>query len=248
MRIDILTLFPEMFTGPFDQSIMQRAREKGLLELFIWNIRDFTTDRHRVVDDTPYGGGPGMVLKPEPIFAAVETVSQGHREPGRIILLSPQGKPFNQKVATNLAQEKRLILLCGHYEGFDERIRQGLTLEEISIGDYVLTGGELPAMVLVDAVVRLIPGVLGESRSHMEDSFSEGLLEHPHYTKPRLFRGMEVPEVLLSGHHEKIARWRRKEALRRTWLRRPELLETAPLTEEDRKVLAMIIDEEKDRG
>ncbi|MDR5695522.1 MAG: tRNA (guanosine(37)-N1)-methyltransferase TrmD [Armatimonadota bacterium] len=240
MRIDIVTIFPEAFT-PLELSILGRARAAGIVDIHIHNLRDFTTDRHRTVDDYPYGGGAGMVMKPEPFFAAVEAILREARtERPRIILTTPQGRLFNQAIARELASWDHLILLCGHYEGVDERVALGLATDEISIGDYVLTGGELAAMVIVDAVVRLIPGVVGEEESVRQDSFSEGLLDYPHYTRPPEFRGMRVPEVLLSGHHEAIRRWRRKEALRRTLLRRPDLLNRANLTEEDRRFLEEI--------
>ena len=233
MRFDIMTLFPEMFASPFGYSILARAREHGVIEIALHNPRDWTTDRHHVVDDYPYGGGAGMVMKPEPIFAAVEAVHQG----GPIILLSPQGRLFTQAVARELAQEPRITLICGHYEGVDERIRERLATDEISIGDYVLTGGELGAMVIVDAVSRLLPGVLAPG-STAEESHSAGLLEYPHYTRPPEFRGWRVPDVLLSGHHAAIARWRRKESLRRTRARRPDLLARLDLSPQDEKLLA----------
>ena len=218
MHFDIFTLFPGMFQGPFTESILKRAQERGLLSIALHNIRDVTTDRHHIVDDYPYGGGAGMVMKPEPIFAAIEAVYQS----GPIILLTPQGRLFNQHIAMELAAEPRLTLLCGHYEGIDERVRQHLVTDEISIGDYVLTGGELAAMIVVDAVSRLLPGVLAAD-STQEESHTSGLLEYPQYTRPPEFRGWRVPDVLLSGHHEQIARWRRKEALRLTRQRRPDL-------------------------
>ncbi|MBX5458574.1 MAG: tRNA (guanosine(37)-N1)-methyltransferase TrmD [Thermogemmatispora sp.] len=234
MHIDIFTLFPAMFEGPFSESILKRARERGLLSIALHNIRDFTTDKHHVVDDYPYGGGVGMVMKPEPIFAAVEAVYQG----GPIILLTPQGRLFNQQIARELAREPRLSLICGHYEGVDERVAEHLATDELSIGDYVLTGGELPAMVIVDAVARLIPGVLGDDASTHEESHSDSLLEYPQYTRPPEFRGWRVPEVLLSGNHAQIARWRRKEALRRTKRRRPDLFAKLDLSsKEDQKLL-----------
>ena len=218
MHFDIFTLFPTMFHGPFTESILKRAQEHGLLSIALHNIRDVTTDKHHIVDDYPYGGGAGMVMKPEPIFSAVETIYQG----GPIILLTPQGRLFNQHIARELAQEQRITLLCGHYEGVDERVRQYLATDELSIGDYVLTGGELAAMIVVDAVSRLLPGVLAQDSTH-EESHSANLLEYPQYTRPPEFRGWRVPDVLLSGHHEQIARWRRKESLRRTRERRPDL-------------------------
>ncbi|RAQ96745.1 tRNA (guanosine(37)-N1)-methyltransferase TrmD [Thermogemmatispora tikiterensis] len=234
MHIDIFTLFPAMFEGPFSESILKRARERGLLSIALHNIRDFTTDKHHIVDDYPYGGGVGMVMKPEPIFAAVEAVYQG----GPIILLTPQGRLFNQQIARELAREPRLSLICGHYEGVDERVAEHLATDELSIGDYVLTGGELPAMVIVDAVARLIPGVLGDDASTHEESHSDNLLEYPQYTRPPEFRGWRVPEILLSGNHAQIARWRRKEALRRTKRRRPDLFAKLDLSsKEDQKLL-----------
>lgn len=237
MHFDVLTLFPEMFTGFLSSSIVKKAHEKGIVSTSLVNFREFSTDKHRTVDDTPYGGGGGMVLKPEPLFRAVEHLLQDEPEHTPIILMTPQGDRFSQKKAEALAEHRRLILICGHYEGYDERIRQHLATDEISIGDFVLTGGELPAMVVMDSVIRLLPGVLGNESSAKDDSFSTGLLEYPQYTRPADFRGWKVPDVLLSGHHQNIERWRRKEALRRTWERRPDLLRTARLTEEDRAFL-----------
>jgi tRNA (guanine37-N1)-methyltransferase len=239
MNIDVLTLFPEMFEGVFNASILGKAQERGLVRLRTVNFREFAGNKHNTVDDYPYGGGGGMVLKPEPIFAAVEHL-QSETESGvrpRVILMCPQGKRFDQQIARQLAEERHLILICGHYEGYDERIREHLVTDELSIGDFVLTGGELPAMVVIDAVVRLLPGVLGNEMSAVTDSFSTGLLEHPHYTRPPQFRGWSVPEVLLSGHHGKIQEWRRRQSLLRTWRRRPELLETAELTPEEKQWL-----------
>lgn len=233
MRFDIFTLFPEMFRGPLDESILARARERGLLEVALHNPRDVTTDRHHIVDDYPYGGGAGMVMKPEPLFTAVEQAGVT----GRIILLSPQGRVFSQEIARELATEARITLICGHYEGVDERVREHLVTDEISLGDFVLTGGELAAMVLVDAVARLLPGVLAAG-STQEESHTAGLLEYPHYTRPADFRGWRVPEMLLSGNHAAIARWRRKESLRRTRARRPDLFALLELTPLDRKLLA----------
>jgi tRNA (guanine37-N1)-methyltransferase len=221
LRIDILTLFPDMFRGPFDESIVGRAVGRGLLEIGIRNIRDFAEGRHQVVDDYPYGGGAGMVMKPDPIFAALESV---RREYSRVVLMSAQGRVFRQSIAEGLSRVDHLVLLCGHYEGVDERVIEHLVDDELSIGDYVLTGGELPAMVVCDAVVRLIPGVLGAEESTGEESFSNGLLEYSHYTRPPEFRGWQVPEVLLSGNHAVIAQWRRTQSLLRTLRRRPELL------------------------
>ena len=222
MRIDVLTLFPGMFSGPLDESIVGRARAQGLLELRIVNLRDYTHDRHKTVDDKPFGGGPGMLLKPEPIFEAVESLA---RENTRVILLSPSGRKFNQSIARELAQQEHLLLVTGHYEGFDERIRECLADDELSIGDYVLTNGALPAMVMIDAVTRLLPGALGDDSSSHEESFSEGVgLEYPQYTRPAEFRGMKVPEVLVSGNHAEIAKWRAEQAKRLTRERRPDLL------------------------
>jgi tRNA (guanine37-N1)-methyltransferase len=242
MRVDILTLFPEMLSGPFSSSILKRAQERGLLEINLVNIRDFSTNKHHTVDDAPYGGGAGMVMGPEPLFGAVEYVSRELGFMPGVVLMSPQGRPFSQALAANLSREKNLIIICGHYEGIDERVRDTLVTDEVSIGDYVLTGGELPAAVLVDAVARLIPGVLGEAASAEEESFTTGLLEYPHYTRPREYRGLEVPEVLLSGHHEEIRKWRRRQSLLRTLERRPELLHQAKLSREDKKILGEIRD------
>ncbi|MEG6615314.1 tRNA (guanosine(37)-N1)-methyltransferase TrmD [Peptococcaceae bacterium 1198_IL3148] len=245
MRIDILTLFPEMFAGPFDTSILKRARENKLLDINLINIRDFSQNKHHTVDDTPFGGGAGMVMQAEPIFKAMEYLEQQQGDLGRVVMMCPQGQPFSQELAKDLATARRLVLLCGHYEGIDERVREKLVTDEISIGDYVLTGGELPAMVVVDAVARMIPGVLGEMASAEEDSFYSGLLEHPHYTKPRNYQGMEVPEILLSGHHKNIEKWRRRQSLMRTLERRPELLDNVELTKEDKKVLQEVYDKLK---
>jgi len=221
MRVDVLTLFPEMFAGPLDVSIIQRARTNGVLDLRIHNLRTYTHDRHRTVDDRPFGGGPGMVLKPEPIFEAIESLSAPD---ARVILLTPAGKKFTQALARDLAVAQRLILICGSYEGVDDRVRTALVHEEISIGDYVLTNGGLPAMVVIDAVTRLLPGVLGDGESAADESFSGEWLEYPHYTRPAEFRGMKVPEILLSGHHAAIARWREEQARARTASVRPDLL------------------------
>src|SRR5215471_9637473 len=221
MKIDVLTLFPAMFAGPLDESIVKRARQSGLLDLKIHNLRDYAHDRHKTVDDRPFGGGPGMLLKPEPLFEAVEALA---RETTRVILLSPSGRAFNQAIARELAQLDDLLLISGHYEGFDERVRERLADDELSIGDYVLTNGALPAMVIVDAVTRLLPGALGDDTSSHEESFSHGLLEYPQYTRPAEFRGLKVPEVLLSGNHAEIARWRQEQARQRTQERRPDLL------------------------
>ena len=221
MEIDILTLFPRIFEGPLDESILKRARERGLVQVRIHNLRDYTHDKHHVVDDKPYGGGPGMLMKPEPIFEAVEAL---RRPDTRVVLMTPQGQPLTQQRAQTFAQKPHLLILCGHYEGVDERVREALVDEEVSIGDYVLTNGALAAAVLVDAVVRLVPGVLGDDESAHQDSFAGGLLEGPQYTRPPEFRGMRVPEVLLSGDHGAIAVWRAEQARRRTRERRPDLL------------------------
>jgi tRNA (guanine37-N1)-methyltransferase len=221
MKISVLTLFPGMFAGPLDESIIKRARDAGLLELSIHNLRDYAHDRHRTVDDRPFGGGPGMLLKPEPLFEAIEALA---REKTRVVLLSPAGRAFNQAIAGELAAFDDLLLVSGHYEGFDERVRERLAHDELSIGDYVLTNGALPAMVIVDAVTRLLPGVLGDDESSQEESFSHGLLEYPHYTRPAEFRGMKVPDVLLSGNHAQIAKWRAEQARLRTKERRPDLM------------------------
>jgi len=221
MKIDVLTLFPAMFAGPLDESIVKRARQSGLLDLKIHNLRDYAHDRHKTVDDRPFGGGPGMLLKPEPLFEAVEALA---RENSRVVLLSPAGRTFNQAIARELAQLDDLLLISGHYEGFDERVREHLADDELSIGDYVLTNGALPVMVIIDAVTRLLPGALGDEESAHEESFSHGLLEYPQYTRPAEFRGMSVPEVLLSGNHAQIAKWRDEQARLRTKARRPDLL------------------------
>ncbi|GED28976.1 tRNA (guanosine(37)-N1)-methyltransferase TrmD [Brevibacillus centrosporus] len=243
MRIDILTLFPEMFAGVLSSSILGKAREKEIVDFHVTNFRDFSESKHGTVDDTPYGGGGGMVLKPEPLFRAVESMA-GEKKP-RVILMCPQGVPYNQKLAEELAKEEHLVFVCGHYEGYDERIREHLVTDEISIGDYVLTGGELAAMVVIDSVVRLQPGALGNQTSAVEDSFSTGLLEYPHYTRPAEFRGWRVPDVLLSGHHANIVKWRLKESLRRTSERRPDLLKRLELTAEMKKLLAELEAEKK---
>jgi tRNA (guanine37-N1)-methyltransferase len=225
MKIDVLTLFPGMFAGPLDESIVRRARETGRLTLAVYDLRDYTHDRHRTVDDRPFGGGPGMLLKPEPVFEAVEQLA-GERT--RTVLLAPTGRKLTQAIVRDLAREEHVLLVCGSYEGFDERIRQAVADDEISIGDYVLTNGALPAMVVIDAVARLLPGVLGDASSSVDESFSRGLLEYPQYTRPAEYRGMRVPEVLLSGNHAAIARWRIEQARRRTLERRPDLTESGP--------------------
>ena len=236
MRIDILCLFPEMFASPFAQSIIKRAKERGLIDIMIHNIRDYTHDKHRTVDDYSYGGGPGMVLKPEPVFEAAEAVKQQlNTSEIPIILLTPQGRLFNQQVARELALYPQLMLICGHYEGIDERVHRHLATDEISIGDYVLSSGELAAMVVVDAIVRLIPGVLGSSTSASNDSYSDGLLEYPQYTRPRVYRGWPVPSVLLSGNHSEIACWRRRQAILRTAKQHPDLMKKATLSDKEKE-------------
>ncbi|MFD1357516.1 tRNA (guanosine(37)-N1)-methyltransferase TrmD [Fictibacillus halophilus] len=242
MKIDVLSLFPDMFSGVFGQSILKKAQEKSAVQFQVLDFREFSTNKHRNVDDYPYGGGAGMVLTPQPLFDAVETLKKETSEKPRIILLCPQGERFSQKKAEELSKEKHLIFLCGHYEGYDERIREHLVTDEISIGDYVLTGGELGAMVVIDAVSRLLPGVLGKEESHLQDSFSTGLLEHPQYTRPADFRGMKVPDVLMSGNHKNIEEWRKKESLKRTYERRPDLLENIELSKEEENWLKEIKD------
>ena len=241
MRFDVLTLFPAIVNGPLHESILKRAIETGRLVVAVHNIRDYALDKHHVTDDVPYGGGGGMVMKPEPVFAAVQA-ALADASPVRppIILMTPQGRQFTQAVARELAQHERLVLICGRYEGVDERVREFLATDEISIGDYVLTGGELPALVVIDAVTRLLPGVLGDPGATLEDSHSDGLLEYPHYTRPPDFQGRAVPEVLLSGHHAQVERWRREASLRRTFERRPDLLAQANLSEADREFLARL--------
>ncbi len=262
MRFDIFTLFPGIFASPLKESMLKRAVESGLLDVQLHNIRDYAEGRHQVTDDYPYGGGGGMVMKPEPVFAAVESVlgigdqgsGIGDRDAGQstlnnqqstipIVLLTPQGRVFNQQIALELSQSERVALICGRYEGFDERIREHLATDEISIGDYVLTGGEVAALVVVDAVIRLKPGVLGDPTGAIDDSHAGGLLEYPHYTRPPEFRGWGVPEVLLSGDHARVDRWRREQALLRTWRRRPDLLERAELTEAERAWLRQLVQE-----
>ena len=228
MKIDVLTIYPGMFPGPLDESIVRRARESGKLQLGIRDLRDYTHDRHRTVDDRPFGGGPGMLMKPEPLFEAVESL---RGENTRVVLTSPTGRPFRQEIASEMAKEEHLLLICGSFEGFDERVSESLADDEISIGDYVLTNGALPAMVIVDAITRLLPGVLGDDESSQDESFSEGLLEYPQYTRPAEFRGMKVPEVLQSGDHEAIEQWRQEQARLRTEQRRPDLLRNKTLKE-----------------
>ncbi len=236
LRFDVLTLFPEMFVSPLGASLLKKAQDRGMLEVRVHDIRAFAPGRHRVTDDAPYGGGGGMVMKVEPIDRALAAILP-ERGAAPVVLLTPQGQPFCQDLAKEMAGWPRMVLLCGHYEGVDERVRRHLTDREISLGDYVLTGGEVAALVVIDAVSRLLPGVLGNEGSAPEDSFATGLLEYPHYTRPAVYRGWKVPDVLLSGHHAEITAWRRREALRRTWERRPDLLRKAPLSEKDKEVL-----------
>ncbi|AMA63853.1 MAG: tRNA (guanosine(37)-N1)-methyltransferase TrmD [Kurthia gibsonii] len=239
MNIHVLSLFPDMFEGVFGSSILKKAQEKGAVQMNVTDFRSFSQNKHNQVDDYPYGGGAGMVLKPEPLFHAVEDLVAQGKKP-RIILMCPQGERYDQKKAEELAKEEDLIFLCGHYEGYDERIREYLVTDEISIGDFVLTGGELAAMTVIDSVVRLLPGVLGQEASHVNDSFSTGLLEHPHYTRPADFRGMKVPDVLMSGNHAKIEQWRMEQSLKRTFERRPDLLEHIELTKEQQAYLKQL--------
>ncbi len=234
MRIDVLTLFPEMFESFLGYTIVKRARDKGLVEFALSNIRDFSTDAYRKVDDKPYGGGAGMVLMCGPVFDCIEHVRPQSPEPGRVVMLTPQGRKFDHELALEFSREKRLILLCGRYEGFDERIRTGLDAEQVSIGDYVLSGGEPAAMVMIDSVVRLLDGALGDEDSAKHDSFSNGLLEYPHYTRPEDFRGMKVPEVLLSGDHKKIEQWRHEQSIERTRKNRPDLLKNTEIEKQDK--------------
>ncbi len=236
MNIQVLSLFPDMFDGVFNASIMKKAQDKGAVTFDVTDFRSFSNNKHNQVDDYPYGGGAGMVLKPEPLFNAVEALQAQGKKP-RIILMCPQGERYSQKKAEELSLEEDLIFLCGHYEGYDERIREHLVTDEISIGDFVLTGGELAAMTIIDSIVRLLPGVLGQEASHINDSFSTGLLEHPHYTRPADFRGMKVPDVLMSGNHAKIAEWREEQSLKRTFERRPDLLENINLTPKQKSYL-----------
>lgn len=240
MNIHILSLFPEMFTGVFNSSILKKAQEKNEATINVVNFRDYSGNKHHQVDDYPYGGGAGMVLKPEPIFNAIEALPPSKGPSRRIILLCPQGERFTQKKAEELSREEELVFICGHYEGYDERIREHLVTDEISIGDFVLTGGELAAMTVVDSVVRLLPNVLGNAESHEKDSFSTGLLEHPHYTRPVEFRGHTVPDVLMSGNHAAIEKWRKEESLKRTFMRRPDLLERIELTSDEERLLKEI--------
>ena len=250
MQFEVFTLLPEVFPPYLESSILQRAHQRGLIDVRLHNIRDYTHDRHHTTDDTPYGGGGGMVMKPEPVFEAIESVlglDRGHPQPAPIpiILLTPQGRVFTQRVAEELSRHERIALLCGRYEGVDERIREHLVTDEISVGDYVLTGGELPALLLIDAVSRLIPGVLGDPTGAEDDSHSMGLLEYPHYTRPPEFRGWKVPDVLLSGDHGKIEKWRREQALERTYRKRPDMIEKAELSEADKRFVENLRKQEK---
>jgi tRNA (guanine37-N1)-methyltransferase len=247
MKFDIVTIFPRMFDLPLAEGIVGRAIARGLVDLRVHDLRDFTEDRHRTVDDVPFGGGPGMILKVKPVVDAVEAIRRDRGEPSTVILTSPQGRPFSQAEAVRLSRLPHVVVVCGRYEGVDERVRERLATEELSIGDYVLTGGELPAMVILDAVARLLPGAVGDEESVETDSFSRGLLDFPHYTRPAEFEGMQVPDVLVSGHHGEIRRWRKREALRRTLERRPELLEQADLDDEERALLREL-NEEREKG
>ncbi len=241
MKFDIVTIFPRMFDAPLAEGIVARAIAKGLVDLKVHDLRDFTGDRHRTVDDVPFGGGPGMVLKPRPLVEAVESIRRGRGEPSAVVLTSPQGRRFCQADAVGLSRLPHVVIICGRYEGVDERVRERFVTEELSIGDYVLTGGELPAMVVLDAATRLLPGAVGDEQSVENDSFSRGLLDFPHYTRPAEFDGMKVPDVLVSGHHGEIRRWRKREALRRTLERRPDLLADARLDDEERAILRELL-------
>lgn len=240
MTIDVVTIFPAMVEALLAEGVIARAQERGLVEVKARDLRDYTTDRHRVVDDVPFGGGPGMVMKPEPLFRAVEAVAAERGTPQAVVLMTPQGRTLTHEMAARFAGMERLVILCGRYEGVDERVTEALVTDEVSIGDYVLTGGELPALVLVDAVTRLVPGVVGDEASVAEDSFVRGVLDHPHYTRPAVFRERAVPDVLLSGHHGEIEKWRARERVGRTLARRPELLAGAALTDEERAALKAI--------
>lgn len=245
MRFDILTLFPEMFNGPFSDSMIKKACDKDILEINLIDIRDYTNDKHNTADDYPYGGGAGMVLKVEPIYYALEDITEGFKENTTNILLTPRGQKLDQQMVNKLSDKDRLILICGHYEGIDERIRDNFVDLEVSIGDYVLTGGEIPAMVLVDAVSRMIPGVLGDDESKKNDSFFNGILDYPNYTRPRDFKGMKVPEVLLSGNHQLVDQWRKKAALKRTYLMRPDLIKKSKLNKQQKQLLKEVKEEIK---
>ena len=248
MKIDIVTIFPKMVQGPLAEGVVGRAIASGLIDVRVHDLRDYTMDRHRVVDDMPFGGGPGMVLKPEPVFAAVERIRSERGVPDAVILTSPDGERFTHTIAERLSALEHIVVLCGRYEGVDERVRTGLATEALSIGDYVLSGGELPALVIVDGVARLVPGVVGDESSVARDTFARGLLDYPQYTRPAEFRGMSVPPVLLSGHHGEIERWRRREALARTLERRPDLLASASLDPEDAALLKELLKVRSERG
>jgi tRNA (guanine37-N1)-methyltransferase len=237
MKVDVITIFPRMVEAVLAEGVLGRARTAGLVDIRVRDLRDYTDDRHRTVDDVPFGGGPGMVMKPEPLFRAVEAVREERGAPASVLMTTPQGRRFSHAEAQRLSRLDSLVILCGRYEGVDERVTEALVTDEVSIGDYVLTGGELPALVVLDAVARLVPGVVGDAGSVEADSFVRGLLDHPHYTRPAVFRGLSVPEVLTSGHHAEIDRWRRCERLRRTWMRRPDLFDGADLTAEERREL-----------
>ena len=246
MKFDIVTIFPRMVEAGLAEGVVSRGVERGLLDIAVRDLREYTTDRHRSVDDVPYGGGPGMVMKPEPLARAVEEIRAARGTPGAVVLLSPQGRRFTQAEAARFAGLGHVVLLCGRYEGMDERVRELVATEELSIGDYVLSGGELPALIVVDAVSRLVPGVVGDEQSVEADSFTRGLLDYPHYTRPAEFAGLKVPDVLLSGHHAQVRRWRKKAALARTLERRPELLEQAALDTEERELLDELLKERTD--
>jgi tRNA (guanine37-N1)-methyltransferase len=248
MKFDVVTIFPRMVEAGLAEGVVSRGIERGLLDVAVHDLRDYTADRHRSVDDVPYGGGPGMVMKPEPLARAVAQIAAARGGPGAVILLTPQGRPFTQAEAVRIGGLGHVVLLCGRYEGMDERVRELVATEELSVGDYVLSGGELPALVVIDAVSRLVPGVVGDEQSVEADSFSRGLLDYPHYTRPAEFGGLKVPDVLLSGHHAQVRRWRKKEALARTLARRPELLEQAALDDEERALLAEILADRADRS
>jgi tRNA (guanine37-N1)-methyltransferase len=240
MKIDIISIFPRMIEAGLSEGIIARARDRGLLDIKVHDLRDYTTDRHKVVDDVPFGGGPGMVMKPEPLFAAVEGIRETRGAADTVLLTSPEGRVFTQRDARQLAAKGRFVVICGRYEGVDDRVRQHLATDDVSIGDYVLSGGELPALVIVDAVSRLVPGVVGDEQSVEDDSFTRGLLDYPHFTRPAEFRGVRVPDVLVSGHHGEIRRWRRREALQRTLERRPDLIDDAALDDDEREMLREI--------
>jgi len=242
MIADVVTIFPAMVEAALAEGVIGRARQRGLIDIKVRDLRDYTVDRHSVVDDVPYGGGPGMVMKPEPLFRAVEAIAAERGRPSAVVLMTPQGQRFTHAEAERLAGLERIVVICGRYEGIDERVAEALVTDEISIGDYVLTGGELPALVVLDAVARLQPGVVGDEQSVAGDSFARGMLDHPHYTRPAVFRGLAVPDVLLSGHHGEIERWRRRERLRRTLERRPDLLDEAALTLDEQRELEALME------